>query len=456
VQNVQYDFAGRPTSLQRFIGTEAYILPSAGELLVFAGLANASYGANWNMTSGAGATLAYDEANRIVSATETSGGTEYYAYAPDGKRMFRMEADGVTEEWMLWGARGEKLGTFAMVYNEYVGDDQHPYQPVVSPTLWFAGRKIWEGTGAPAADRLGTTVPVYPYGDEITPTANGVTKFATYLRDSFTGLDYADQRYYASGYGRFNTADKSTGSARLGIPGTWNRYAYVGGDPINLNDPSGLDPYCGPNMVWDGEGCTDGSGSEPPPTGCFVACEPPPPDPDPGPDPGPQPAPSQPPPQPTCEDKLVDGLTAYLTVKDPSLAKYAGTLEAVGASDDLDPRLFVAIALGENGSATNNPFALGPNGSNTYASLGNAIAALGSALYKYVNTWNETTVAQLWSGNPWNVNPKKKWITTQPPAYCVGTNPKDVAACQNTGRTISGYLRSEGGNPNSILFPCPD
>jgi RHS repeat-associated protein len=47
----------------------------------------------------------------------------------------------------------------------------------------------------------------------------------------------ADQRYYASGYGRFNTPD--TGPANPGSPGTRNRYAYVGGDPINRRDPKG-------------------------------------------------------------------------------------------------------------------------------------------------------------------------------------------------------------------------
>ena len=47
----------------------------------------------------------------------------------------------------------------------------------------------------------------YPYGDEITSTANDREKFGTYTRDSYTGLDYADQRYYASTYGRFNTPD---------------------------------------------------------------------------------------------------------------------------------------------------------------------------------------------------------------------------------------------------------
>jgi hypothetical protein len=37
----------------------------------------------------------------------------------------------------------------------------------------------------------------------------------TYNRDSFTGLDYADQRFYASSYGRFNSPDPYRASGRL-------------------------------------------------------------------------------------------------------------------------------------------------------------------------------------------------------------------------------------------------
>ena len=51
-------------------------------------------------------------------------------------------------------------------------------------------------------------------------------------------LDYADQRYYASAYGRFNTPDRKAGNGM--DPGTLNRYSYVNGDPINRNDPRGL------------------------------------------------------------------------------------------------------------------------------------------------------------------------------------------------------------------------
>jgi RHS repeat-associated protein len=224
-------------------------------------LSNAGYDANGNMISGAGATLGYDEANRIVSATEYSGGTEYYAYAPDGKRMFRMEADGVTQEWTFWGARGEKLGTFAMVYNEYVGNDSHPYQMVLNPTLSFAGKTIWDGGKPLVQDRIGTNratgARYYPFGDEITSTANDAVKFGTYHRDGFTGLDYADQRYYASLYGRFNSPDPATSSIDPQNPATWHRYSYVFNDSVNLRDPNGLDPCSG------GEGGDDGCTCDP-------------------------------------------------------------------------------------------------------------------------------------------------------------------------------------------------
>jgi RHS repeat-associated protein len=70
-------------------------------------------------------------------------------------------------------------------------------------------------------------------------------KFATYARDAATGLDYADQRYYASNWGRFTSPDLYGGSASGRQPQTWNRYAYVIGDPINSNDPSGLNPVGG-------------------------------------------------------------------------------------------------------------------------------------------------------------------------------------------------------------------
>jgi RHS repeat-associated protein len=98
-------------------------------------------------------------------------------------------------------------------------------------------------------------------------TANDRTKFATYTRDSYTGFDYADQRFYASTYGRFNTPDRSWKSVDGSNPESWNRYSYVNGDPVNGNDATGLCTVMisgitmgpGTNAAWTSEAQTLGA-----------------------------------------------------------------------------------------------------------------------------------------------------------------------------------------------------
>jgi len=58
-------------------------------------------------------------------------------------------------------------------------------------------------------------------------------------RDAETGLDYFMARYFSSAQGRFASPDPLLASARLTDPQTWNRYAYVRNDPVNLIDPDG-------------------------------------------------------------------------------------------------------------------------------------------------------------------------------------------------------------------------
>ena len=90
-------------------------------------------------------------------------------------------------------------------------------------------------------------------------TANPADKFATYHQDG-TGLDYADQRYYASGSGRFVTSDPYGGSAKETRPASWNRFGYVEGDPVNAIDPDGRQTiyYQGVQYCWHGG---EGSGA---------------------------------------------------------------------------------------------------------------------------------------------------------------------------------------------------
>jgi RHS repeat-associated protein len=236
------------------------------------------YDYNGNMTNGAGATMTYNEDNRMSSAQEPSGLVEYYYYTPDGKRFCRQMAYGDTQ-YTLYGVHGEELGTYSV----------NGYDTEMS--VYFGGRRIWQAPylqwisgvapGGVFADRLGSKRNVtgtpgnwsyylanyYPYGD--VPTVGGGQDqlgFATYTQGSYTGLDYANQRMYASTYGRFNTPDPFGGSAKLGNPGSWNRYAYALGDPVNGNDPSGLD-YCDSSgFCYSTEECQEAFGAS-------AACE---------------------------------------------------------------------------------------------------------------------------------------------------------------------------------------
>lgn len=114
-------------------------------------------------------------------------------------------------------------------------------------TVYF-GRKrvaVTDSSGtttAFATDRLGSSGQFYPYGEGKGGNNPADTwSFATYWTDSVTGLDYANRRYFSSQFGRFITPDPYGPSAHLGVPQSWNRYGYTLGDPVNGNDPSGLD-----------------------------------------------------------------------------------------------------------------------------------------------------------------------------------------------------------------------
>jgi RHS repeat-associated protein len=246
-QGYQYDGFGNLTS--KTLGSAA--TPIAVNAVTNR-LSNAGYDFNGNMTSGAGVTLSYDVSNRVASAMTTNNGsqTEYYGYGPDNKRMWKQKADE-TEEWTFYGAKGEKIGVYQLSDLSEAFNNQGVWQYdtrsflTLRTSVWFDGRLVQEN-GAPVyADRLGTNrtggAKYTSYGEEIgTATANDRTKFGTYNRDGFTGLDYADQRFYASTYGRFTSPDPYKASGGAKDPGSWNRYSYAGGDPINYNDPRGL------------------------------------------------------------------------------------------------------------------------------------------------------------------------------------------------------------------------
>ncbi len=187
--------------------------------------------------------LGYDMANRLVSVN----GTQVYAYDQGNHRVYS-NASGA-ETIYLYRLGGRKLATYqATVSNTAIT------LTFLNANVYFAGQLVDAEATAVAVDGVGSVRwssatgrhTYYPYGVEYSAQTNDTEKYATYTRDSVSGLDYAMNRYYTSQFGRFMSPDPSSASMNLSNPGSLNRYAYVNGDPINGNDPLGLDGGGGP------------------------------------------------------------------------------------------------------------------------------------------------------------------------------------------------------------------
>jgi len=93
-------------------------------------------------------------------------------------------------------------------------------------------------------------------------------KFATYQRDTDTGLDFAQSRYFSAMHGRFTSPDEFKGGpdelfdfeeaassnptfyADLENPQSLNKYQYSYNNPYKFNDPTGHCPPCAATLPW--------------------------------------------------------------------------------------------------------------------------------------------------------------------------------------------------------------
>jgi RHS repeat-associated protein len=107
-------------------------------------------------------------------------------------------------------------------------------------------------------------VDYFPYGGEITDHCPNVAqhyKFTGKERDTESGLDNFEARYFASTMGRFLTPDwaarpTSVPYAVFGDPQSLNLYGYVRNDPVTLADADGHDPPVPMGPLEDNSGTT--------------------------------------------------------------------------------------------------------------------------------------------------------------------------------------------------------
>ncbi len=191
---------------------------------------------------GTSALGAYDVENRLVSlgwTLTTTSPVAFYSYDPSNKRVWRGNWVYTTawnrtqDEITFWSISGRKLATYNLTQ---FGTTLYATQ--TGTNYYFGGKLIKNASGYIYADRLGSLGQFFPYGQQrgyVPP--NDTEKFTGYFRDAESGNDYAVNRYMSPGTGRFLTPDRMSGHP--GDPGSWNKYAYTRGDPINRKDPGG-------------------------------------------------------------------------------------------------------------------------------------------------------------------------------------------------------------------------
>ncbi len=208
----------------------------------------------------------YDASGRLTKVINDANGQELasYSYGAGNQRLIASDNNGAVVTYYAWSggqviAEYEKSGTSLVFQKSYLyfggtllmtekADQSQQYH---HPDR-LGTRMVTNGSGGVIAEHV-----VLPYGTMLeagstlygensyqstTPTSNPSKRFFTsYDRSETTKLEYAVNRHYNAGHGRFTQVDpQEMGAADLGDPQTLNLYAYCGNDPINRLDPDGL------------------------------------------------------------------------------------------------------------------------------------------------------------------------------------------------------------------------
>lgn len=206
---------------------------AADQLLTFAGAA-ITYDNNGNLTSDGVNRYSWNARNQLVGIT--GGVSAAFAYDAVGRRT-RRTVGGVTTTFLNDGANlvQESSGGKTVRYLTGLRLDQVFSRTDSAGTMTY----LRDGLGSVFAltDGAGTIATQYqydPYGNTATsraPSSN--TLQYTGRENDGTGLYFYRARYYSPALGRFISQDP------IGLAGGINEYAYVVGNPIQFNDPTG-------------------------------------------------------------------------------------------------------------------------------------------------------------------------------------------------------------------------
>jgi RHS repeat-associated protein len=241
-----YDPVGNRLSQQTHFGTTNYTYDNANRLTQV-GAITYTWDDNGNLLSDGTNTYTYNHADQLTSV----GGSTYtvsYAYNGFGDRL-RQNVNGGTTTFVM-DVNSGLTQALSDGTNTYLYGVDRIAQAGGSGTEYFLGDalgSVRQMADVPKGDAISGAVVLAqaydPYG--VTAYASGGSQSAYGFTGEYTsaaaGLIYLRARFYMADSGRFLSRDEWGGNANR--PMSYDFWGYAYGNPINLTDPSGHDPW---------------------------------------------------------------------------------------------------------------------------------------------------------------------------------------------------------------------